>query len=753
MRLILTEKPSVAKDIAKAIGCTANRGSHYANGTTAITWAYGHLLEIDTERLTGGRGAPWKAEPILPSKFIHRPIKPAKGSGSSAVKQLKAIKSIITGADEVVIATDAGREGELIARLILEYCGWRGKTLRFWTSEALSTDAVVRAMSSLKPATAFDSLYSAASARAHGDWIVGINLTRAVTIASGSRRPISLGRVQTPTLAIIVDRDKERESFVPEPYAVLEATFECSGGTYTGTTQRMTRDTASDTLSKIKPAGKGRVESVETSRKTQAPPELHSLTTLQREANSELGLTAAATLQAAQALYETHKCLSYPRTDARHMGDNDRPTVEKALKAIGAGELLAGMNKAGKRVFDSSKLTDHHALIPLAPCPKSASKAEQGVWQLTEKRFRAAFMDDYIHDLAKVVTNIDTTKFNSQGTTVVQLGWKALYASDKDNKTQLPKLEKGTEVKVKTIKQQNKATQPPAEHTDSSVLEMMEKFGLGTPATRSGILETLAKRGYAERHGRALVSTPSGREIIERLSGIEIVSPQMTSLWEKRLEEIYTKNQGRQGYESFMQDIRSFVVNTHKQIMGMSFTTIKNERGNSMSDEPIAKCTCGGDVTERPKSYTCKACGATLWKETNGHAFSESDANEFFTAGATPYLDFTSKAGKPYRGRLVLKDGKAELEFENNGFKDKIIAECTCGGDVTERPKSYTCKACGATLWKETNGHAFSESDANEFFTAGATPYLDFTSKAGKPYRGRLVLKDGKAELEFENKR
>lgn len=692
MRVILTEKPSVGRDIGKALGCREERKpgakgkpAFLTGDGTCVTWAFGHLLEVGDIAPKG-----WNKDtlPILPETFTYKPTR-------DGLRQLRAIKGLLGTAKEVVIATDAGREGELIARLILQHAGWKGKTWRFWTSEALSEGTVRKAMGSLRPAREFDSLYYSALARQHADWLVGINMTRAVTLAAETRDIWSVGRVQTPTMAMVVDRDLEREAFVPEPYAVLTAMFETPHGSYKGTSSRMPREKAAGLLNELAHEPSGVVVDVRKERKSTPPPLLHSLTTLQREANREYGLSAQKTLKIAQDLYQQYKCLSYPRTDATHMGDDDLGTVVESLKAVGREDLIADARKVGKRVFDSSKLTDHHALIPLVPCPESASQAHKDVYRLVLRRFLGVFYPDYIYDALSATTRIRGTDFTSSGRAVVQQGWKELYKSSDER---LPELVKGQTVKKKGLAQENRQTEPPQAHTEESILTMMEKLGLGTPATRASIIETILSRGYVVREKKLLLSSARGRELIARLRQEGITKPEMTAVWETKLEKIYKQKLGADGYGKFLEDIRQYVSALTRSILRMTFEaapTVNSGRNRKTSkttrnggkrmpqegegqeqkvwNNPVVfSCQCGGDVERRPRTYTCTKCGAVLWVKGKdggpvmGHEWTDDEAKVLFTQGKSDVLQFTGKSGKTFKARMTFVNGKTELEFENS---------------------------------------------------------------------------------------
>ena len=593
MRVILAEKPSVAKDIAKALGTSGSQRGYFKlpNGD-CVTYAIGHLIESDdtaiTPQVDDGNGhtkqKPWSFDdlPIFPAIFKYRVSKDA-----GLASQFRTIKELLSKASEVVIATDAGREGELIARHILVKSGFRGAVKRLWTSKALTPDVVRAEMKKLRDGKEFESLYFAGLARDQADWLVGVNLTRAVTLKSHHRMVWTIGRVQTPTLSLIVNRDLERLDFKPMPYAVVKASFAKGPVAYAGTlvaralnpeqnetgdmANRISREKAEQIVNKLTPVPDGVIVDVKKQEKAERPPLLHSLTSLQREANTAYGYSAQETLNLTQSLYENHKAVSYPRTDAQHMSPSNKDLAKDCLKNLGYQSLTAAVDKVGKRVFDDSKLTDHHGLIPLAKLSPSASKEEANIYRLIHRKFVGAFLPDHLYIKTDILTDVSGLKFLSTGKQVKQDGWRALYNSTKgagEEEQTLPALAKGEKVKKTRVWKEDRETQAPAVHTEASILKLMEKLGLGTPATRAAILERLKTTGYVIRDKKALVSTPKGRELIKRIKS-GITSPEMTAQWEQLLGAIYTQKQGENGYKGFIAGIRAFLSKEVVQIRGM----------------------------------------------------------------------------------------------------------------------------------------------------------------------------------------
>ena len=553
MKVILTEKPSVAKDIAKALGSFVQNKDHIRAGEYVIVWAMGHLLEIDDSI------APqeWTLEslPIFPEKFLYK----AKNS------HFFVVKKVLSQAKEVIVATDAGREGELIARLILMHSGWKNwdRTWRLWTSKALTPDVVRKELKALKPIREFDSLFWSALARQHADWLVGINLTRAVSLRAGNG-VWSVGRVQTPTLALIVKRTIERENFKPQPYFVIKGVFSKDGKVYEGLLvfkekeERLSEEKAKQILKELEKESTGVVAALQAERNREYAPPLFSLTSLQRAANEKFGWSASRTLAVAQRLYEELKCISYPRTDAQYLSEENKELVKEVLRKLGREDLIENVDKVGKRVFDDSKLTDHHAIIPLDRLPKEANEDDKKLYELIKNRFFAVFMPAFEYLSFKVITKLGKYEFVSYGRKVLSLGWRKVEPLE-ETQPDLSFLRKGDRVKKEKVLVQKKFTEPPPAYTEGSLLKEMEKLSLGTPATRASIIDTLKERGYIYLKGKSLIATEKGKALIKFLEGRKIIQPEMTSEWEKKLESIYTQRKGKKGYEEFLEGIKGFV--------------------------------------------------------------------------------------------------------------------------------------------------------------------------------------------------
>lgn len=550
-KLILAEKPSVARDIGRILNANEKKKNYLEGKNYVITWALGHLLGLKMPEDLNKKWEKWQLEtlPMLP-KFIG--TKPLPKTRS----QLKTIESLVKRKDinEIVIATDAGREGELVARWILQYVHANKKVTRLWISS--QTDkAVKQGFKELKPAEKYDNLYESALARATADWLVGLNVTRALTVKYQDN--LSAGRVQTPTLALVRRQEEKIEKFMPQKYYRIALRL----GNQTAYMKQKNiyaikeRDEAEKKKRHLDNF-KGQIRNINSKVKREAAPLLYDLTELQREANKRYGYSAKKTLSLVQSLYEIHKVVSYPRTDSRYLSNDIKSTLMERLQAIRKYDSRAEesiKNKAKvilKKVFNDSKVTDHHALIPTEQVPNYSkfSADEQKIYNLIVSRFLGIFAQPYTVEELRVVVTFDKDEFIFVGKKVLDYGWKNKDASE----------EVALNLKKDTIVSPNftveeKLTTPPSPLTEAGLLAQMEKFGLGTPATRAEIIEKLVKSELMERTGHALRVTPKGKQLLN-LVNKELVSPKLTAKWEKQLEDIA---RGKMKSQKFIGDIKN----------------------------------------------------------------------------------------------------------------------------------------------------------------------------------------------------
>ncbi len=581
--LVVAEKPSVGRDIARVLGCGGKGDGFLFSDTYIVSWAIGHLVTLSEPEDYDPSLKKWRFDtlPIIPRSIKLKPIENTK-------KQLGVLKKLMNAkeTDSIVCATDSGREGELIFRYIYDIVSCGKPFKRLWIS-SMTDAAVTDGFKNLKDGSAYDNLYLSAKCRSESDWLVGINSTRAFTLSYNAL--LSVGRVQTPTLAVLVRRQKEINEFVPKDYFEVKAFFEGYSGVWIddeNETKIFDRAKADAIAEKVNP-GTGVVEKVEKEDKKVPPGLLYDLTELQRDCNKKFGLSAQNTLSIAQDLYEKRKLITYPRTDSKYLSSDMVPGLSALLKRLGGVERYADYASyvmalpklpITKRIVDNSKITDHHAIIPtdVSINTRSLSTDEFKVYDLIVRRFLAAFYPNYIYSVTRLITNVADERFLSKGTTVKKLGWMELYASEPDDNNDdkeemLPDLKPDDKVTVLDAKVLQKKTQPPKTYTEGTLLSAMEnagrfvededlkeqlkESGLGTPATRAAIIERLLTVGYIERKGKSIIPTEKGMKLIEVVPE-ELKSPETTGRWEKGLASI---SKGNMKVERFMQSIERYV--------------------------------------------------------------------------------------------------------------------------------------------------------------------------------------------------
>ena len=652
MKLVIAEKPSVGREIARVLGCREKGEGCLKGGEYIVTWAFGHLVTLKEPDELDERYKKWRMEdlPILPQALPTKVI-PKTRSQYLIIKKLMLDPQV----KRLICATDAGREGELIFGLIYEEAGCRKPVDRLWISSL--TDAAIReGFAALKPRSHYAGLYQSAQCRSQADWLVGMNASRAFTLAYGAL--LSLGRVQTPTLAILARRAREIREFKPEEYYTLNASF----GDYQGQwfdpsaadekrASRIPDRAAADAIAKRVRKQQGEVLSVEQEEKRDLPPQLFDLTSLQREANKALGFTADKTLKTAQSLYEKHKAITYPRTDSKYLPKDMIPRAHKTMEAmsrqyeqwVGLIDRKEGKLPFSKRVYDDAKVSDHHAIIP-TPQSLDAAKFlldERALYELIVKRFIAAYCPAHEYLFTKVVTMVKQDHFKTTGRQVRVLGWKQLDGKEeKEDAAPLPPLKAGDARMVASATVKKETTKPPTPHTDASLLysmenagrdiededlrEAMKGSGLGTPATRAAIIERLIQVRYASRKGKTLQATAKGEQLIA-VAPEEIASPETTGRWEQALDEIA---RGKGDVDRFMQGIRrltAFLVEAGKQPReDVQFEREVRGKGGkvraAVKTLPQSACPlCGAPVQENDKAFGCtkwrEGCPFTLWKD------------------------------------------------------------------------------------------------------------------------------------------
>ncbi|MDR1067081.1 MAG: DNA topoisomerase III [Clostridiales bacterium] len=586
--LVVAEKPSVGRDIARSLKCVGKGDGFLYSDAYIVSWAIGHLVTLCEPDDYDKSYKTWRdgVLPIIPGTFRLKAI-------ASVKSQLNALKKLFNAEEvsDIICATDSGREGELIFRYIYEYFKCKKAVRRLWIS-SMTDEAIKEGFANLTPGSDYDNLYQSAKCRSEADWLVGINATRAYTLRF--KALLSIGRVQTPTLALIAARQAEINNFVVKDYWEVRAEFSygISDERYaakwfdkeTGKDRFFDKDSAKAVADKV--AGQtGAVETVETERKNQPPGLLYDLTELQRDCNKKFGYSASLTLDIAQSLYEKRKLITYPRSDSRYIGPDALPSIQKAFRNMektGYGEFVGNLPEQPvyRRVVDKSKVTDHHAIIPTDKAIRldALSSGERNVYDLVARKTISVYMPYYVYDSTKIVTTVRGEHFLTRGKIIVSPGWTALYAADKDGgadkseEAVLPSVSQGDAVSVFKSSAVKKKTAPPKPYTEATLLsamenagreiddeelrERMKNSGLGTPATRAAIIERIIKVGYVRRAGKTLLPTEKGEKLVAIVPD-EIKSPVTTGKWEKGL---YSIALGTMSSERFMNSINRYVV-------------------------------------------------------------------------------------------------------------------------------------------------------------------------------------------------
>ena len=735
--LILTEKYSVAADFAKALDVRKKGDGFFESDNYIITWAVGHLVELFEPEDYDISLKKWRLEtlPVIPEKFRYKPI-------VRSIKQFNIIKRLLKSKnfDQVIIATDAGREGEVIARTILLEAGFtdKQKIKRFWTSQALVPEVVRDTMNKLSPVTDYDRLWRAGYYRQVADWLVGMNCTRVLTVRLNDL--FSVGRVQTAVLALLVDRKIDRDNFIPQTYWVIKADFFNAKGRWTGNWFRKKESNLNkkkdveELIEKLSIAkNQGNVLSVNKQKKKEAPPLLFSLTELQQEANIKFGFSAKKTLNIAQSLYQDKKCLSYPRTDSKVLGTKNLNLVTDIIGKLKTtyGETFqnidySSISLSNKRVFNDARLTDHHALIPFKPLAGNATGDEFKVFNLVLKRFAAAFHPDCEFEQTNVVTELSGETFKTFGKVILVLGWREIYKQDKAKQGKnaevktIPPLAKGDSANCDKVFPKEKQTTPPPEYTDALILKDMtnpgkfvdedeiKKFfrgdtGIGTQSTRAQIIETLLTRKYADRVGKTIIGTEKGVFLIKTLrktkTATVLTSPEETARWEMNLNRIAL--------------------------------------GDVLPDQ--LSSTQGDYSPDRGKNNNLQFL-------KNIKEFVTSSVNELKTAelGQRPPAANSNFSG-----------------FDNQTGFNKLDGLCPdCGGEITENRKAYGCigkvgesGGCGFVIWAKIARKNISLKMAENLLKLKKTgPFKGFVSKKKKKFSASLKIEtvNGQSRVAFD---
>ena len=800
--LIIAEKPSVANDIARALGGFHKEGDHFESDKYVVSSALGHLVELALPTELDVKRGKWSFAnlPIIPEEFHLKPIEKTKARFNMLKKLMKR-----EDVDLLINACDAGREGELIFRYLIKLAGVKKPVQRLWL-QSMTADSIRDAFNHLRTDEEMVPLSKAAVCRSESDWLVGINGTRAMTAfnnRTGGFQLTPVGRVQTPTLGILAEREDKIHHFKARSYYEVFGDFEVTAGTYRGRwfredfdkngdedarAERLWDQAQADEI-KNRCVGKTGVASEEKKPTSQAPPLLYDLTSLQREANSR-GFSAKRTLQIAQQLYERFKVVTYPRTDSRYLPEDYIPTVKATLSKIENPHARTVLDnqwvKHSKRIFNNAKISDHFAIIPTGTAPHGLDEVQQKIYDMIVRRFISVFFPAAQFEVTTRITRVDKDAFRTDGKIIKDPGWLAVYgkeAADEQGEATLVAITPNEAAKVLDIEVVHNETKPPARFTEATLLSAMEgagklvedeelreamrEKGLGTPATRSAIIEGLIHDGYVHRQGRELIATAKGLALITLLRGIgadELTSPEMTGEWESKLKRM---EKGAMKRNDFMAHIRQFT----REIVERA----KNFEGDSVSgnfETLEVKCPkCGGGPFEETyRTFKCQTCGLIVWKTMAGRLFEREELVKLLTDKRVgPLEGFRSKIGRKFNAIVKLgEEFKPEFDFGENGHDQPVQIDAekheslgTCPicqkGQVYVLDRAYACenavskeKTCTFRISKNILHREIPKEQVQKLIATGKTDLLPkFVSKKGRPFSAHLKLENGKVGFEF----
>jgi len=816
-QLIIAEKPSVANDIARVLGGFKKQGDYFESDDRVLSSAVGHLLQLAVPEEFEVKRGKWSFAnlPVIPPHFALQPIE-------KNAERLKTLVKLIKRKDvgSIVNACDAGREGELIFRNIARHSGTTKPVQRLWL-QSMTPAAIRDGFTRLRTDEEMLPLADAAVCRSEADWLVGINGTRAMTAfnsKSGGFHLTTVGRVQTPTLAILVDREERIKKFVPRDYFEVHAVFAAQAGEYDArwfdeNFDRKQREDDAELKAErlweraraeaIRAKCTGRPATVEEESKpaTQLSPLLYDLTSLQREANGRFGFSARNTLGLAQALYEKHKVLTYPRTDARALPEDYLDTVNDTLKMLQDGAFVSGPGsnyapfakkvlkqgwvKPNKRIFNNAKISDHFAIIPTTLAPKVLSEPEQKLYDLVVKRFLAVFYPASEYRVTTRITRVEGEAFKTEGRIMVAPGWLEVYGRDLQSETtpELVVVKAGEKPLAQTVEVQALQTKPPPRFTEATLLSSMEgagklvedeelreamrEKGLGTPATRASIIEGLILQDYVQRSARELQPTAKAFSLMTLLRGLqidELTKPELTGDWEYQLSEM---EHGKVKREQFMRQIEAMTKKIVARAKSHESDTVPGE----FSTLATACPKCAGVVKENYKKFQCQKCDFSLWRILAGRQLEPQEVDELIKAGKVgPLQGFRSRLGKPFAAmlKLVPPEYKIEFDFGQSGGDNAepvdfsghtALGPCPkCGSRVFDHGIAFVCeksvgpeRTCDFRSGKIILQRQMETEQMQKLLATGRTDLLHrFISKKGRPFSAFLVRGEGgKVTFEF----
>ncbi len=816
--LIIAEKPSVANDIAKSLGGFTKHDEYFESDEYVLSSAVGHLLEIAVPEEHDVKRGKWSFAhlPMIPPYFALNPI-------AKTESRLKVLNKLIKRKDVTALinACDAGREGELIFRLIAQNAKAKQPVKRLWL-QSMTPNAIRDGFTHLRSDEEMLPLADAARCRSEADWLIGINGTRAMTAFNskeGGFYLTTVGRVQTPTLSIVVEREDKIKKFVPRDYWEVRAEFVCAAGVYEGRwldtnfkkdetdpekrAERLWSKAAADSIALACRGKQGNVTE-ESKPTTSMAPALFDLTSLQREANGRFGFSAKNTLGLAQALYEKHKVLTYPRTDSRHLPEDYLPTVQSTLQVVKenpnyhqfAKQILdKGWVKPNKRIFDNTKISDHFAIIPTGIAPKGLSEPEQKLYDLVTRRFMAVFFPPAEFQVTTRYTEVSGHQFKTEGKVMTNAGWLAIYGKEalgEDDKGggNLVPVAKGEKVHMEQVNANGLVTKPPARYTEATLLSAMEGAGklvdsdelrdamagkgLGTPATRAAIIEGLLTEKYLIREGRELIPTAKASQLMTLLRGLgvnELTAPELTGEWEYKLSQM---EKGKISREEFMREIAQMTQIIVKRAKEYDNDTIPGEYATLQTPCP----NCAGVVKENYRRFACTKCDFSMGKTPGSRQFEIAEVEELLTNRTIgPLQGFRSKMGRPFAAILrIVRDEdinnfKVEFDFgQNDEGEDGEGVDFTgqtplgpcpkCTGGVYEMGLAYVCehsmakpKTCDFRSGRIILQQEILPEQMAKLLGEGKTDLLPgfVSQRTRRPFKAFLVRgKDGKISFEFE---
>ncbi|MCA5006656.1 type IA DNA topoisomerase [Sphingobacterium bovistauri] len=702
MKVVIAEKPSVARDLARVMGAKDVKDGYIEGNGYAFTYAFGHLVQLCTPQAYGYNTWSVSNLPIIPAKFGLE-VKKVRKDGKQiddygALKQVNIIKNLLEKAEEIIVATDAGREGELIFRNIYYYLGSKVPFKRLWISS--QTDkAIKEGFANLKEGIEYDSLYQSARSRSESDWLIGINATQAITLAAGNKGLLSLGRVQTPTLAMICSRYLENKDFKPLTFYKIQAGFEKDNISFKATSEKIDKkDLAQETFAKLTVGSEAKIINVEAKETKEQPPLLFDLTSLQQDANKKYGYSADQTLSIAQSLYEK-KVITYPRTGSRYIGEDVFEQIESLFQHLAdtAEESIAAISrnligaKLNKRSVDEKKVTDHHALLVTDEKPGPMLKEQQNIYNMIAKRMVESFSEVCLKDITTVTIDAAGVELIAKGTVIRQYGWRLSAdqvempdedknTDDQDNENgQLPKLTAEELLEILSLELSERFTKAKPIHTEASLLKAMETSGkeiedeemrqamkdcgLGTPATRAATIETLFQRDYIKRDKKKLIPTEKGLALYNLVKDRSIAKVTLTGKWEQKLEEMRAN---KVSYDVFMKHIKDYTAKITKELLQLRMSIPQEEiKPQQKGKIKCPKCEPGNihlyDKVAQCDHYA-RGCDFKIWRTLNGVFLEEKEMKNLLEKGKTSELKgVKTKEGQTVNASLVFQDFKVNV--------------------------------------------------------------------------------------------